>query len=222
MAETPDKPLRQISIAGRGLVIERGGRLVLSGVDFALEPGKALLLRGANGVGKSTLLRGIAGLLPLKSGALAWHDGPVEDDPLLHASRLNYLGHQDPVKPMLTVEENLAFFAGPSHRNKVEPALEYFGLSRLRNLAGRYLSAGQKRRLSLARLIARPSLLWLLDEPAAALDAEGVEVLSFVLRSHLTHGGMVILSAHSEFDLPEASLLRLNAPSSHHDEAAGW
>src|SRR6185295_7810575 len=157
---------------GRDLACQRGEHLVFEGLDFALEPGACLWLSGPNGSGKSSLLRLMAGLLPPLAGALEWAGAAMNAD--AHRARLRYLGHLDAVKPQLTVEENLEFWAafwsislGP------DDPLARLGLAQARHLPARHLSAGQKRRLALARLCLGRSQLWLLDEPATALDAAG-------------------------------------------------
>jgi len=152
---------------GRDLVCIRGERLVFAGLGFALGPGAALLLVGPNGSGKSSLLRTMAGLTRPARGRLLWDGRPVGEDPEAHGARLRFVGHQDAVKPVLSVAENLAFWAGLSGvtGSGVTAALEQAGLAALAELPGRLLSAGQKRRLALARLLCGRSEVWLLDEP---------------------------------------------------------
>ena len=204
---------------GRGLMCVRGERIVFAHLDFALVPGEALLLLGPNGSGKSSLLRLMAGLLGPAAGALAWHDGPVLEDPEAHHARTRYVGHTDAVKPVLTARETLAFWArvcaGPDDSpatlaGRVETALERLGLARLAAVPGRMLSAGQKRRLNLARLLAAPAPLWLMDEPTTALDKGAIKELEAVMAEHRAGGGMIALSTHQGVDLPGARVLNLD------------
>jgi heme exporter protein A len=200
----------------RGLACLRGGRMVFAGLDFDLDPGGALLLLGPNGSGKSSLLRVLAGLLPAAAGTLMWGDESVADDPEAHAGRTHYLGHHDAVKPVLSVAETLRFWArlhqphGDHAARAVTVALARFGLTPLADMPGRMLSAGQKRRTNLARLLAAPSPLWLLDEPTTALDRASVAVLEAVLADHRAQGGLVVLSTHTPIALPGATELHLD------------
>jgi heme exporter protein A len=183
---------------GAGLACERGGRLVFARLDFALGAGELLVLRGANGSGKSTLLRVLAGLTPVLAGEIEWNGVPVLADRLVHNSRCHYLGHQDALKPVLTVRQNLEIWhrlwGGPPLA--VDGALARLGIGHLADLPARLLSAGQRRRLALARLAVVPRPLWLLDEPATSLDADGSARLDELLRDHLAGGGLAVLSSH--------------------------
>jgi heme exporter protein A len=190
--------------AGRSLVCRRGERLVFSHLDFDLAPGGALLLRGPNGSGKSSLLRLMAGLLHAAEGELAWDGVPIGREPEDHRRRLAFLGHLDAVKPALTVTENLAFWCG---REAVAPALSAFGISRLALLPARLLSAGQRRRLALARVAARQAPLWLLDEPTNGLDAEAEILFAEALARHRAAGGMAAIALHGGTVPPGAAIL---------------
>ena len=185
---------------GDRLACERGGRLVFARLDFSLVAGEMLVLRGANGSGKSTLLRVMAGLTPVLSGEIRWGDGPILTDRLAHNSRCHYVGHQDALKPVLTVRQNLQLWQSlrGGTPERIDQALEQLGIARLADLPARLLSAGQRRRLALARLVAIAAPLWLLDEPATALDADGAARLEQILRDHLAGGGRVVLSSHGE------------------------
>lgn len=198
--------------SGRGLSCRRGGRLVFSGLDFDIAPGGALLLLGPNGSGKSSLLRLMAGLTPALAGTLLWGGAP-EEDGACHRARLSYLGHLDAVKPTLSAAENLRFWARLSGRGEdhVEAALATFDLLPLARMAAKYLSAGQKRRLNLARLLVHAPPLWLLDEPSVALDSHSIATLEGVLARHRAQGGMVALSTHAPLGLGDAAILRLDA-----------
>jgi len=201
---------------GRGLTCVRGERLVFAGLGFALGDGGALVLHGPNGSGKSSLLRLMAGLLKPAQGALAWGGLPVDDDPEGHRARLQYLGHLDAVKPVLSAAENLAFWASThgGHGNGgdgVAAALERMGLSDLADVPGRMLSSGQRRRLALARLFLAAADLWLLDEPTVGLDAESIDRLQAGLAGHRRDGGRVVVATHTPIDLPGAERLDLSA-----------
>jgi len=184
---------------------------VFAGLSFALKPGGALLLKGSNGSGKSTLLRIMAGLLQPIVGNIQWHDGPIVDEPDIHHQRLHYVGHHDAVKPMLSVYENIAFWAALRQTDEhVADALDAFDISHLAQVPGRFLSAGQKRRLNLARILAAPAKLWLLDEPTTALDVATVSRFEQVLFRHRKNGGMVIASTHTTLGLDGTDTLRLD------------
>jgi heme exporter protein A len=211
---------------GRALGCIRGGRAVFAGLDFSVAPGDALVLLGPNGSGKSSLLRVMAGLLRPTVGQVLWGDIPAGEDAEAHAARTHYVGHHDAIKPVLSVAENLRFWARlhephlPTASKAVDGALERFGLSHLRDIPGKMLSAGQKRRTNLARLLAAPSPLWLLDEPTTALDKASIKVLEAVMAEHRAKGGMVVLSTHQDVDLPGARELHLDefTPESWEDE----
>ncbi|MGE5505295.1 MAG: heme ABC exporter ATP-binding protein CcmA [Actinomycetota bacterium] len=212
--------------SGTSLGCIRGGRVVFAGLDFAVGGGEALVLLGPNGSGKSSLLRVMAGLLKPAAGQLAWGGQAVADDPEAHNARTHYLGHHDAVKPVLTVAENLRFWAALHHPSAetagraVDAALARFALGHLATMPGKMLSAGQKRRTNLARLLAAPSPLWLLDEPVTALDKASIKTLEAVLAEHRAGGGMVVLSTHADIDLPGAHELHLDrfAPADPFDE----
>ncbi|MEW5726215.1 MAG: heme ABC exporter ATP-binding protein CcmA [Pseudomonadota bacterium] len=215
-----------VCFSGHGLACVRGGRVVFAGLDFALAEGDALVLLGPNGSGKSSLLRVMAGLLKPAAGRLSWRGQAVAEDVEAHAGRSHYVGHHDAIKPVLTVTENLRFWArvhephAATAARAVEGALERFGLGHLRDIPGKMLSAGQKRRTNLARLLAAPSPLWLLDEPTTALDRASIKVLEAVFAEHRAKGGMIVLSTHLDVDLPGARELHLDrfAPAEDEDD----
>ena len=186
----------------------RGDRLVFRDLSFALGAGGALLVRGPNGAGKSTLLRLIAGLLRPAAGRLVWQGENAFLDPLLHARRVAYLGHQDAIKPSLTASENLGF-AVRLFGGDIEVALAALDLTPLANLPARLFSAGQKRRLALARLPLSNAPLWLLDEPTNALDDSAASRLGELLAKHRARGGLVIAASHTALPLPDATALTL-------------
>lgn len=192
----------------RDLACLRGERVVFAGLSFTLAPGGALLLTGANGAGKSSLLRLLAGLIAPAEGLLLWQGEDALADRAAHARRLRYVGHGDALKPALTARENLAFFAR-LWGGDPESALAALGLEALAELPARVLSAGQKRRLGLARLALAPADLWLLDEPTTGLDVASVERLGAMLARHRAAGGMVVAATHLPLPLPDAGELRL-------------
>ncbi len=198
---------------GRDLTCVRGERHVFAGLGFAVPQGGALLLHGPNGSGKSSLLRLMAGLLKPAQGSLAWDDRPVSDDPEAHRARLQYLGHLDAVKPVLSAAENLSFWASAQGGGQGGPAaaLERIGLTGLADVPARMLSAGQRRRLALARLFLARADLWLLDEPTVGLDEDSISRLQAGLADHRQEGGRVVVATHTAIDLPGADRLDLTA-----------
>jgi heme exporter protein A len=191
-----------------GLAAFRGERLVFSEVDFAVRAGGMLLLTGPNGSGKSTLLRLLAGLLWPAAGMLTWGGANVFADLPAHAGRVAYVGHQDAVKPGLTTAENLRFSARLSG-GIVQDALDAVGLEELGDLPARMLSAGQRRRLALARFVLSRAPLWLLDEPTLGLDAASVDRFGVMLDAHRASGGMAVAATHLPLPVGEAAELVL-------------
>jgi len=196
---------------GRDLVCQRGAREVFAGLDFALPPGGALLLTGPNGSGKSSLLRLMAGFLAPAGGALTWGGDAVTKDPEAHRARLHYVGHLDAVKPVLSAAENLRFWTSlrGATGGALAEALGRFDLAALSDTAGRLLSAGQKRRLALARLIAAPAELWLLDEPGVGLDEAALASLGREIARHREAGGRVVAATHGTLPIEQAESLSL-------------
>jgi heme exporter protein A len=184
--------------------------MVFTGLDFAVAAGGALLLTGPNGSGKSSLLRLMAGLIKPHTGRLDYDGQRLSDDPALHREIIAYLGHQDAVKPMLTVSESTRFWAGLRGReDAAEAAMAAMGLSELADLPGRFLSSGQRRRAALARVIAGGAPVWLLDEPTVGLDIKSIAALETALAAHRAGGGIVIAATHAPIVLPDASGLNL-------------
>jgi heme exporter protein A len=200
---TDGRPQRLEAVA---LTLERGGRRLFSGLEFSVAAGEALVVTGPNGAGKSSLLRVVAGLLSPTEGRVRLVGG---DDETPLSAQVHYLGHLDAVKPALSVAEALGFWAVflGGTQARVDEALETVGLSALADLPSAYLSAGQRRRLALARLVAAPRPLWLLDEPTAALDAAAERRLGEMIREHVSGGGMLMAATHAE--LPVAAPRRL-------------
>jgi heme exporter protein A len=201
------------SLSAEAISVERGGRVVIDGVSFVVNAGEALVLIGPNGAGKTTLIRALAGFLPLASGRVRLA-GATDDTEL--AALSHYVGHRDAIKPKLTVAENVAFwgeFLGdtPASAAQTEDALEACGLLDLADVPTAYLSAGQKRRLGLARLLSAPRPLWLLDEPTTALDATHQRSFAALIERHRTTGGIVIAATHMDLGLADARTLQLMA-----------
>jgi heme exporter protein A len=191
-----------------GLAAFRGERLVFRDIDFTVAESGALLLTGPNGSGKSTLLRLLAGLLRPAAGLLYWQGQDALSDLPGHAGRVAYVGHQDAVKPGLTASENL-YFAARLTDADVAAALTAMGLGDLADLPARMLSAGQRRRLALARLLLSRAPLWLLDEPTLGLDMASVDRFGGMLDEHRARGGLVVVATHQPLSVPEAAELRL-------------
>src|SRR6056297_557154 len=178
------------------LSIARGGIPVLEGLNLTLGAGQAMVLRGPNGIGKTTLLRTVAGLQPPI-------DGRVEADP----DSLVYSGHADGIKATLTVSENLTFWAQVFGEADIFNAIKAFQLERLASRPAGALSAGQKRRLGLARLLVTGRPIWVLDEPTVSLDVEAVGMFANAVRAHLARGGAALIATHIDLGLPEAEVL---------------
>jgi heme exporter protein A len=198
----------KIGLAAKELSCQRGGRLVFQGVSFSLAPGEALLVTGPNGAGKTSLLRQIAGLLPLAAGALRLQGGgPDAALPEL----CHYVGHLNAVKANLSIKQNLAFWAEyfEAPAAKLGRALDAFGLAPLAEAPAGLLSAGQKRRLALSRLFAAPRPIWLLDEPQASLDAASIKLLDAAIADHLAQGGIAVMASHAPSKIEFAHQLKL-------------
>jgi len=198
-----------MQLISENLACSRGGRQVFTDLNFSLPSGEALVVTGRNGAGKSSLLRMIAGLIRITAGRLGLTG--TEDDATL-AEQAHYLGHQDAVKPSLSVGENLKFWTDYlGAHGDINPALQAVDLAPLAELPAAYLSAGQRRRLSIARLVAVQRPLWLLDEPTSALDLPSQKRLADLMRSHLAGGGMIVAAAHGPIGLERARELKLGA-----------
>ena len=199
-----------MTLEGRGLSCVRSNRVVFTELGFTLAPGGALIVRGPNGSGKTSLLRIVAGFLMPADGALLWDGRPLKDDWAAYRAALHYVGHTDAVKAALTVAENLAFWAAFRGNSGGEGgALARFGLGHLAEVPARLLSAGQRRRLALAQIIASPATLWLLDEPTAVLDDEATATLNQVISEHRAEGGMAMVASHAGLALDGAAALTL-------------
>ncbi|MFK7835463.1 MAG: heme ABC exporter ATP-binding protein CcmA [Sulfitobacter sp.] len=184
-----------MTLKAEKLTLARGGVPVLSGVSFALEPGRALILRGPNGAGKTTLLRTIAGLQPALSGEITGA-----------ADRIAYAGHADGLKAMLSVRENLSFWAQVFGGAEITAALDAYALHPLVDRLAGTLSAGQKRRLGLSRLLVTGCPIWVLDEPTVSLDKDAVAMFAAAVEAHLAQGGSALIATHIDLGI-EAEVL---------------
>ncbi|PCH94623.1 MAG: heme ABC exporter ATP-binding protein CcmA [Rhodobacteraceae bacterium] len=185
-----------MTVKATNLACARGDRMILQDVSFTLDAGDCLILRGANGAGKSTLLRVLAGLAPLAAGEL-----------ILDADQMAYSGHQDALKLQLTARENLAFWAGVYDTHCVDQVIADYDLGSFADRPVATLSAGQKRRVGLARLSISERKIWIMDEPTTSLDAENRDRITAKIRDHIAAGGIVILSTHLDLDIPHATAL---------------
>ncbi|OIP87109.1 MAG: heme ABC exporter, ATP-binding protein CcmA [Rhodobacterales bacterium CG2_30_65_12] len=179
-----------MTLEARDLTVSRGGVPVLEGLSFRLDPGQVLVLRGPNGSGKTTLLRTLAGLQPPMAGEVS-----------LPPEAIAYGAHADGLKSTLTVAENLRFWARVHGVHDIEPALDRLNLQALRQRAAQNLSAGQKRRLGLARLLVTGRAIWLLDEPTVSLDRASVALFADVVRAHISAGGAALIATHIDLGL---------------------
>jgi heme exporter protein A len=203
------RPIKgEFVLQAEDLAAIRGERLVFAHLGFAVPAGGAALVRGPNGSGKSTLLRLLAGLVPAAAGRVLWQGSDALADLPAHAGRLRYLGHRDAVKPSLSVAENLRIWGGAG---AVQRALEAVDLAALADLPARMLSAGQTRRLALARLALAEVPLWLLDEPTLGLDEASVARFGAMLAAHRARGGVVVAATHLPLPLERPVEVRLGS-----------
>lgn len=202
------------SLQAEKLACQRGERLLFRDLDFTLAGGQALLLRGPNGSGKSSLLRLVAGLLPIDAGALTWRGQDVAALGAAYRAELAFLGHLDALKPQLSLRENLQFWADLTGATRpIDEALAEVGLERNADLPAQILSAGQRRRFGLARLLLRPVPIWLLDEPTTALDRDGQALVLGLIERHLAGGGLAVISSHDVLPIGNSIALDLGGRS---------
>lgn len=201
MAFSPD-----LRLEARGLTIRRGFRLLFEGLDLDLLAGEIVQLSGPNGAGKSTLMRILAGFSRADAGTIRWPGAPEEAE---ITSLFHYHGHREALREALTPWENLAFAAGllGGGTEAIRPALEKLGAGALADLPVQVLSAGQRRRVALARLLVAPRPVWLLDEPLAALDLEGQGLVGRLLADHRAQGGMALVATHQPLGFPVRHLV---------------
>lgn len=198
-----------LQLLADNLVLARGSRVIIGQLSLAVAGGEALILKGPNGSGKTTLLRALGGFLRPEAGSVRLEGGDDERD---LAEQCHYVGHLNGLKPSLSVSENLEFWsaylqpeAGPDERDlRIEAALSAFDLEALRSIPVAYLSAGQKRRASLARLVAAQRPVWFLDEPTVSLDAASVALLAREVNRHVAEGGLVVAATHLPLGLERA------------------
>ncbi len=192
-----------IKLNATDLTLFRGDRCLFKDLSFALNPGELLLLEGKNGSGKTSLLRAIAGLLELESGTIHWNDSPVSRECQEFQNSLVWMSHKVGFKGDLTLVENLQYESKlrPQSKADLDDTLKQLNLGKLRRLPMRSLSAGQQRRVALARMLMSSAILWMMDEPVSNLDSEGRELAVHLLGKHLGDGGMAIVAAHQDINL---------------------
>ena len=208
-------------LTAEDLAVERGGRVLFSGLSFKAGAGEAVTLTGPNGVGKTTLLRALAGFCPITAGSVVLTDQAGDEREM--AANCHFIGHANALKSALTVNENAFFWARYLGQNttKVERVLQRFALAELTHIPAGYLSAGQKRRLALSRLMLAERPVWLLDEPTVSLDAASTAMLASVVNDHVAAGGIVIAATHIPLGLASPNELRLAAAGSASQVEAG-
>lgn len=206
---------QQASLVVEDLSCSRDDRVLFSGLNFSLQANRVLLLEGSNGSGKTSLLRILCGFREADSGQILWRNQPIEESH--YFAEMAYVGHAEGIKKELTVLENLRFVLAlnaPGHYS-IEQALDKVQLAGYDDNLVQTLSAGQKRRLSLARLLISANLLWILDEPFTSLDKQGIELIETLIADHVQHGGMVILTSHQDLSLSEVEVQRIHLDQCH-------
>ncbi len=186
----------------------RGDRHVLRGVNLSAHPGEVVHVAGPNGTGKTTLLRVLSGLLQPEEGEVRWHGTSINRQRDEYGANMSYLGHENALKGDLTAAENLHYGVGVRlkvHAPDIDAVLERVGITRCRDLPARVLSAGQRRRLAMARVLLAAAPLWVLDEPFTNLDVKGVAELSAFIGEHARQGGTVVLAAHQSLAIPSTT-----------------
>jgi heme exporter protein A len=198
-------------LSATDLTLVRGERCLFTGLGFALEAGELLLLEGQNGSGKTSLLRAMVGMLELETGEILWNGEPIRHTRQAYFGSLVWMGHRVGLKADLTLVENLQFEAAlrPVANTDFNAVLERLGIDRLKKLAIRSLSAGQQRRVALARVLLSDATLWLMDEPFTNLDRDGRQLVTDIVAQHVAAGGMCVMAAHQDvvIDAPTQRLV---------------
>ena len=200
-------------LQGNALTCIRDDRILFSNLSFRLKASQTLLIEGRNGSGKTSLLRMLCGIRMPDEGQITWNDRDIFKLSTDYLSSIAYVGHKDGVKLDLTARENLAFvknLGNPEHKISLSSALDAVFLSGYDDVPARKMSAGQQRRLALARLLVTRSQLWILDEPFTSLDKQGIELIENLIRNHLSNGGMLVMSSHHVVTLEKQSIVRIN------------
>lgn len=187
--------------------------MILKKISFSLCSGESLIIKGSNGAGKSTLLRILAGLRSIDAGKITWNNENITDDFAEHTQRIAWLSHQDSLKPALTVSENLQL-VNQLYKTDIYTALKTVNIEHMADIPARMLSAGQKRRTALARILLKPARLWLLDEPSVGLDTETIQKLGYIFKDFTKQGGMIIATTHIPLPLENSKTLYLTPPLS--------
>jgi heme exporter protein A len=198
-------------VQAQDLSFERSGRIIFSSVNLYLEEGQIVFIKGKNGSGKTSLLRCLAGFTPITSGKILWYDNEVlpafySEEPLVA-----WLGHLDAIKGSLTVKDNLLFFAKiwSVKLNILNKCIKKLSFEKFMNFPASWLSAGEKRRLSLLRLSFCPAKVWILDEPSTFLDSDNREILINIMNAHLKNKGAIVCATHDDLKIPNALELTL-------------
>ena len=213
ISEPPNLSLNPSSLRANALTCVRGERTLFTGLDLEVSAGQWLHVRGENGIGKTSLLRLLSGLTKPAAGEIFWNEQLISADPSEYHRNLLFLGHRDSLKEDLTALENLSIATALDGiavtEDEILLALHRFGLRGREDLPVNCLSAGQKRRVLLARLLLRQAKLWILDEPFNALDVRAVEMLSELILEHIASGGMAIMTSHQEIPMPNGRVVQL-------------
>ena len=212
-SEPPNLSLNPSSLRANALTCVRGERTLFTGFNLEVSAGEWLHVRGENGIGKTSLLRLLSGLTKPAAGEIFWNEQLISADPSEYHRNLLFLGHRDSLKEDLTALENLSIATALDgitvSEEEILLALHRFGLRGREDLPVNCLSAGQKRRVLLARLLLRQAKLWILDEPFNALDVRAVEMLSELILEHIASGGIAIMTSHQEIPMPNGSVVQL-------------
>ena len=213
ISEPPNLSLNPSSLRANALTCVRGERTLFTGLDLEVSAGQWLHVRGENGIGKTSLLRLLSGLTKPAAGEIFWNEQLISADPSEYHRNLLFLGHRDSLKEDLTALENLSIATALDGivvtEDEILLALHRFGLRGREDLPVNCLSAGQKRRVLLTRLLLRQAKLWILDEPFNALDVRAVEMLSELILEHIASGGMAIMTSHQEIPMPNGRVVQL-------------